>query len=117
MRYCYAGKIPELIAFSNDISKSGREKQKSFLIYALKILSLCLAVNARAQSLTDLEEEEVKFITGFAPYIPNERVVTFNTLFNDAIYHVERNIHIPTLFLDLSLKIVQQFKPNVLPLR
>src|SRR5512137_607150 len=34
MRQCFVPKIPELIGFSSEIVKSGREKQKSFLAYA-----------------------------------------------------------------------------------
>ena len=117
MRDCFAGKVAELVAFSNDIAKAGREKQKSFLIYSMKVMALCLGMNLRGEKPINLDEEQHKFITGFAPYIDHQRLTVFNTLLNDAIYHIERNTHAPTLFLDLSLKIVQQFKPNLLPLR
>jgi len=116
MRNCFAPKIPQLIGFSTEISRTGREKQKSFLNYALKIIGDCAAFNYRQQLPSGISEDEKTFIRNFAPFIPFDKFEEFYRLFNDAIYHIERNAHAPTLFLDLSLKIVRQFKPNFLPL-
>jgi DNA polymerase-3 subunit delta' len=116
MRSCYAGKIPELIGFASEITKAGREKQKSFLIYALKVVGYCATMNYRQLVPSGLEGEELKFIRDFSPFITADKLIEFNTLLNDAIFHVERNAHTSTLFLDLSLKIVRQFKPNFIPL-
>jgi DNA polymerase-3 subunit delta' len=73
-------------------------------------------VNYRQQLPAGMAGEELVFIQGFAPQVTAGKLVEFNKLLNDAIYHVERNAHGPTLFLDLSLKIVRQFKPNFVPL-
>ena len=116
MRNCYAGKIIELINFSAEISKTGREKQKSFLIYALKTIGLCASVNYMNKTPGGLEGEELTFVLKFSPQIPSGKLIEFNTLLNDAIYHIERNAHAATLFLDLSMKIVRQFNPNFIPL-
>jgi len=116
MRSCYSAKIPELIAFASDITKTGREKQKSFLIYALRIIGDCASVNYRRQIPAGLAGEELTFIQGFAPQVTSGKLIEFNKLLNDAIYHIERNAHGPTLFLDLSLKFVRQFKPIFVPL-
>ena len=116
MRSCYAGKVLELISLSADISKTGREKQKSLLIYALKIIGYCAAMNYRKQAPEGLSGEELTFVNQFSPYITFDKLIAFNSLLNDAVFHIERNAHAPTLFLDLSLKIVRQFKPNFVPL-
>ncbi len=116
MRDCFAGKVIDLIAFSTEMGRSGREKQKSFLSYGLNIIGLCSEINVMRRQPTGLDAEEIKFLEGFAPFITAGNILHFNTLFNDALYHVERNGHAPTLFLDLSLKIVRQFKPKLLPL-
>ena len=112
MRDCYTAKIMNLIGFASEITKTGREKQKSFLIYALKIIGFCASMNYRMQVPEGIEGEELKFIHGFSPFIKTDKLVEFNNLLNDAIYHVERNAHGPTLFLNLSLNIVRQFNPN-----
>jgi len=116
MRLCYSGNISELITFTSEISRGGREKQKGFLVYGLKILGLCMSLNYRENSGLPAEGDKLTFIQKFAPYIHSAGISGFYDLFNSAVYHVERNAHIPTLFLDLSLKIVTLFKPNFLPL-
>ncbi len=115
MRACYGAKVTELIQFAAEIARSGREKQKSFLIYALRTIGLCASVNYLAQIPESIEGEELKFITDFSPFIKPGNLSEFSTLLNDAIFHIERNAHTGTLFLDLSLKIVRQFKPNFAP--
>ena len=116
MRNCYAMKVPELISFSADMAKSGRERQKAFLLYGLHILELCPAVVYGQAGRLNCDAEEVKFLEKFAPIIDSAGVAGFHELFNNAIYHVERNAYAPALFLDLSLKILRLFKPNFVPL-
>ncbi len=113
---CYRGKVVELISFSAEMGKSGREKQKCFLSYGLKIFGFCSEINFLHRLPEGLEAEERKFLEKFTTYITNSNILHFNTLFNEAIRHVERNGHAPTLFLDLSLKIVRQFNRELLPL-
>jgi DNA polymerase-3 subunit delta' len=117
MRACYGAKIPEVVKFSADIVKSGREKQKSFLIYALKTIGYCASMNYLRKIPMGIEGEELKFINDFSPFIKPDNLVEFNTLLNEAIFHIERNAHPATLFLDLSLQIVRLFKPNFIPVR
>ena len=116
MRDCFSGKIPELIKFSAEISKTGREKQKSFLNYALRTIGYCASMNYLGKIPGGIEDEEIKFIRGFSPFIKSEILPEFNALLNDAIYHIERNAHPATLFLDLSLKIIRLFKPKFVSL-
>ncbi|MCK9421869.1 MAG: DNA polymerase III subunit delta [Bacteroidales bacterium] len=116
MRACYGAKIVDLISFTSEISRFGREKQKGFLTYGLKVIGFCASVNFRNNLPAGIEGEELKFIRDFSPFIKIENLHEFNDLFNSAIFHVERNAHAPTLFLDLSLKIVRLFKPNFVPL-
>ncbi len=116
MRACYGAKILDLIKFASEIARSGREKQKSFLLYSLRTLGFCASMNYLGQIPEGIEGDELKFIRDFSPFIKPDNLTDFNTLFNDAIYHIERNAHPATLFLDLSLKIVRLFKPNFVSL-
>jgi len=116
MRLCYSANIGKLIPFTSELARLGREKQKGFLTYSLKVIGLCASVNLRKQLPGGIEGDELKFIRDFSPFIRSENLSSFNDLFNAAIFHVERNAHAPTLFLDLSLKIVRLFNPNFVPL-
>lgn len=115
MRDCYAGKIINLVPFAAEISKAGREKQKSFLQYALKTIGHCASMTFLGQTNEPLEGEELTFIRNFSPFIQPGHLIQISSLLNDAIYHIERNAHPATLFLDISLKFVQLFKPEVIP--
>jgi DNA polymerase-3 subunit delta' len=112
MRLCFSGKIFELIGFTSDLAKTGREKQKNFLNYALKTTGICSGLNYARPMPPGLTEEEQTFISKFSPFIPFEKLEKFSTLFNEAIFNIERNAHPATLFLDLSLKIVRVFNPK-----
>lgn len=116
MRLCFSAKVPDLIAFSGEIGKSGRERQKTMLLYSLEMIGACSDYNNRQFIRSQAPAEEVDFLQKFAPFIRTETLPAFNDLINTAIFHVERNGYGPALFLDLSLKIVRLFKPNFVPL-
>lgn len=111
MRACYGAKVTELIKFASEIAKTGREKQKSLLIYSLQTIGFCASMNYLGKIPEGIEGDELKFIRDFSPFIKSENLAGFSTLLNDAIFHIERNAHPGTLFLDLSLQIVRLFKP------
>jgi DNA polymerase-3 subunit delta' len=56
------------------------------------------------------EGEELKFLKKIASYINPSNFARFSDLFNTALYHVERNAHPQTLFLDVSLKTSRLFQ-------
>jgi len=110
MQACYAGKLADLISFSSEVSKTGRERQKSLLHYGLLTARRCSAYKYTG-NMPEITSQEKEFITRFSPFFPAELLGRFNELFSPAIYHVERNAHAPTLFLDLSLNMVRYFQP------
>lgn len=110
MQNCYAVKIADLISFSYEAGKIGREKQKSLLHYGLQCARNCAAYGYTGQ-LPDGSPGEQEFITRFSRFFPSHLLGQFNDLFNPAIFHIERNAHGPTLFLDLSLKMIRYFQP------
>jgi DNA polymerase-3 subunit delta' len=112
MRDCYGGNVMELIRFATEISKTGREKQKTFLVYSLLTIGHCTTMNYLGQVSNDIEGEERTFIIKFSPFFKSDNLLEINELLNEAIFHIERNAHPATLFLDLSLKVTRLFKPN-----
>jgi DNA polymerase-3 subunit delta' len=110
MQACYAGKIADLVSLSSEVARTGREKQKSLLHYGLQTARQCAAYKYTG-ILPAVSGPEQEFITKFSKFFPAERLGEFNDLFSPAVYHVERNAHAPTLFLDLSLKMARYFQP------
>lgn len=110
MRICYSKNVPGIINFSNDISKIGRERQKSLLSYGLKISGYFPASTYGLEALIPLTGEELDFVKKFSPFLPEDRLQQFATLLNQAIYHLERNAQASLLFLNLSLNLVRIVK-------
>lgn len=110
MRLCYVNNIHKLLDFVNEISKIGREKQKNFLNYALRTIRNSIFLNLNQNNLVKLENEEFDFANKFSPFINLSNIQQFTKLFNDALFHVERNANPSILFLDLSLKSINLLK-------
>ena len=113
---CYGGKVIKLTGFASEMGKAGREKQKALLQYGLKTLEFCTAVQFKPETILNQEAKEAEFIQKFSSHITLSNLPFFATLFNTAIYHVERNAYGPALFLDISLRIARHFNVNFIHL-
>lgn len=111
MRLCFKKDVHNILNWIESVSKNGREKNKSFLAYGLRIFRLCLAKNYHANELLNVQGEEKVFIEGFAPFLGQENTVHVIELFNQAIYHVERNANPRILLADLSFQLAKNLKP------
>lgn len=113
MRFCYQNNIKELIGFTSEVSKIGREKQKSLLTYALQIIRNSFLLNLQEDGLVKLEADERNFASKFSPFINQANIHKFTEEINQALFHIERNANPSILFLDLSLQVVRllQLKP------
>ncbi|MGA2823758.1 MAG: hypothetical protein ABSE72_09570 [Bacteroidales bacterium] len=110
MLLCFDDKIIDLVGFSGEIARIGRENQKDFLLYALKVIGFCAIFVFGNEEQVTAEGEELKFLKKISSYINPSNFVRFSELFNNALYHVERNAHPQTLFLDVSLKASRLFQ-------
>lgn len=113
MRLCYRNSVSELIEWVEKFSKAGREKQKSFLLNAIRVFRECMLISTGEEELIKAEGEELKFATDFSPFINSNNTVQIIQEFNEAIFHIERNAHPKILFLDLSLKMTELIKIKV----
>ncbi len=109
MRLCFAKDIIGLVSFSGELAKIGRENQKNLLHYALQIVQSCARLQYNQDWLVLSAGEEMEFIQKITPYINSSNLTSFNDLFNNALYHIERNAYPQTLFMDVSLNILQLF--------
>jgi DNA polymerase-3 subunit delta' len=109
MRMCFAGKLPPLIDWVEEISAKtiGREQQKNFLTYALRIMRESIISNYADDELLRLSAGEKAFLNKFAPYIHTYNILEMNDLFNDAYYHIERNANPKLVFFNLSTRVTK----------
>jgi DNA polymerase III subunit delta' len=110
LRLCYQGKVIEIQNFTEEISKIGRERQKSLLSYALRVTRRCLLLNLHLESLVKLEGEENNFVVKLSPFINPANGDMIAQEFNKAIFHIERNANAKILFMDLSLQLIRLLK-------
>jgi DNA polymerase III subunit delta' len=105
MRYCYLNDTAKILKWVEKTATAGREKQKSFFQFGLKMFRLSLVNNYNAADLIRLDEEQQKFLDGFSPFINHHNTLKIVDAFNEAILHLERNANPRILFADLSFRL------------
>ncbi|MDD5506937.1 MAG: DNA polymerase III subunit delta [Bacteroidales bacterium] len=103
MRLCYQQKAAGLSAFIDGLTEQGRERQKSFLLYALRFIRESMMLPYADQALSRLTPAEKEFAVNFAPFIHKANGILFTEELNRALAHIERNANPSLLFMDLSL--------------
>lgn len=109
MRSAFVADVLGLVNWTEEVASPayGREKQVHFLKYCLQIFRESLMQNYGDTSLERSGENAAQFLQKFAPYIHGANCIETIALFNDAIYHIERNANPKILFLDISLKLTK----------
>lgn len=110
MRFCYQVKVPDIMKWVEDVSAHGREKQKSFLNYAIQMIRESLLLNYADKSMVKLNGDIFDFLTKFAPFIHGANCMSMTEELNRAYSHIERNANPKILFLDLSFKMMKLLK-------
>ena len=105
MRLCYKkGSLEGIKNWVDKISKFGREKQKSFLNYSLRMVRESLLINYGNEKLVKIMKNEEEFLIKFAPFIHLGNASPIQKMLDQAIYEIERNVAGSSLFTDISLQ-------------
>lgn len=107
MRLCYAQDIIQLSDWVDKIAEIGREKQKNFLSYALRMVRENFIHNLKNPDLVFLTDSELDFSNKFSPFINHKNIVSISEELNKAFFHIEMNAYNKIVFMDLSLKLVK----------
>ncbi|WP_299883633.1 DNA polymerase III subunit delta' [uncultured Lacinutrix sp.] len=100
--------IHDLIKWSEDIAKTGRETQKQFLNFCIDFFRQALLMNYNADSLVYMDIKTEKFkLEKFAPFVHNNNILDISNELQDAIYHIERNGNSKIILTDLSIKLTR----------
>jgi len=103
-----ASVVQDLIKWSEEISKTGRETQKRFLKYCSHFFRQALLTNYNARSLVFFESYTNNFdLEKFAPFVHGANIEDINKAIEDAMYHIERNANAKIVFLDLSMQLTR----------
>lgn len=100
--------VQQLVSWSDEIAKSGRETQKRFLKYCLQFFRQAMLLNYNSEAIVFLETETKGFdLKKFAPFVHSGNILEISNELNDAIYHIERNGNAKIVLLDLSIKLTR----------
>jgi len=109
MRFAWKHDINSVINWSEEMASTGREAQKKFLSFSLRLLreNLMLSLDQFKNRLVFLAGEEAIFSDKFHPYINQKNIYLLTDEFNLAHSHVEANGNAKIIFLDLALKVTR----------
>jgi DNA polymerase-3 subunit delta' len=103
MRYCYKNELDKTLLFTTEMARLPREKQKSFLAYALRIARNALLNHYGQPGLTRLNAEEADFLAKFGKFINHVNIAGMTEALEKAQGHIDRNANPNILFMDLSM--------------
>ncbi|MEZ4809831.1 MAG: DNA polymerase III subunit delta' [Allomuricauda sp.] len=102
------GAIQELVLWSDEVAKTGREVQKQFLNYCLTMMRQALLLNYKAHELVYAKIHLEGFdLNKFAPFVHENNILDIVEELEKAIFHVERNGNSKLIFTDLSIKLTR----------
>ena len=100
--------IHELIKWSEEVAKNGREVQKKFLHYCITIMRQALLLNYKTDELVYAKINVEGFdLRKFAPFVHENNILDITKELEKAIFHVERNGNAKIIFTDLSIKLTR----------
>ncbi len=102
------GAIHDLISWSEQVAKTGRETQKQFLQFCIDFFRQALLMNYNATQLVFMEPKTKNFkLENFAPFIHEGNIMDISQELENAIYHIERNGNSKIILTDLSIKLTR----------
>jgi DNA polymerase-3 subunit delta' len=107
MRFCYKKSIRDLMAWTDEIAGKGREGQKLFLSYALRMIRENLMLNMERKEISFMTGFEEEFSVKFSRFIHSRNAPALYEELNLAYLHISANGSAKIVFMDLSLKIMK----------
>jgi DNA polymerase-3 subunit delta' len=109
MRFAWKRDIISLINWSEEIASTGRESQKNFISFSLRLLreNLMLSLDQLKNKLVFLTGDEADFSGKFHPSINQNNIYQLNEELNLVYSHIESNGNAKIIFLDLALKVTR----------
>lgn len=99
--------VNDLISWSDEVAKTGRETQKKFIHYCMEVFRQALVYNYNAKELAFMEFDTGFKLEKFAPFIHGNNILDIQKELETALYQVERNVNSKVIFTDLSLSLTR----------
>ena len=106
MRLAYQRKIKDLRKWSEQMAAMGREKQRRWLTYFLRMSRESFVFNFKEEELNYMTAEEEAFAGNFARFINESNILPFSDLANLAIRDIGQNANAKIVFFDFALQTI-----------
>lgn len=110
MRLSYQRRIKEMKRWSEQLAAMGRERQKRFLEYALKMIRESFIYNLHQPELNYMTVGEEQFVSRFSPFVNEKNVRGIADELGSALNDIGRNVNSKIVFFDFSLKMIMLLK-------
>ena len=113
MRLCWTNEIGGILNWVEEIARKGRESQKQFLDYGLRIIRENFFMNIN-QGISDeinrMTQYESDFSVNFSKFIDKDNVFGITNELNQASLHIGANANGKIVFLDMVNKLAKLIK-------
>ena len=106
MRLAYQRNVRELKHWSENINSYGREKQKRFLTYFLRLIRESFMYNFQQPELSYMTSQEEAFTANFARFVNENNIIQITELANKAIRDISQNANGKIVFFDMALQMI-----------
>ena len=106
MRLAYQRKIKDLRRWSEAMAGFGREKQKRWLTFFLRMARENFMYNFQQEELVYMTQKEEDFAHNFARFVNEGNILAINELANHAIRDIGQNANAKIVFFDLALQMI-----------
>ncbi len=107
MRLTYARSIIEINDWVDQVAGLGRERQKQWVDYSLRLLRESFMLHMDADQLNYMSRKEYEFSEKFSPFIHEGNIGALVESFDAAGNHIEANGNPRIILMDLSIRIIR----------
>ncbi|MDR1341265.1 MAG: DNA polymerase III subunit delta [Prevotellaceae bacterium] len=112
MRLAYQNDILGLLDWADSMASIGREKQKSFLVFAERLTRENFILNRNIADIVYLGFEELEWARKFSVFINENNVFELYSQLNMCILHISQNGNAKIIFADLAMKVKELIRRN-----
>lgn len=106
MRLAYQRKVKDLRKWTDVIAAFGREKQKRFLTYFMRMIRENFMYNFGEKDIVYMTRGEEDFAKNFARFINEANIIPISEMANRAIRDIGQNANAKIVFYDFALKMI-----------
>ena len=106
MRLAYQRKVKDMQKWSEQMAGMGREKQKRWLTYFLRMTRENFMYNFQNEELTYMTQKEEDFARNFARFVNEKNILPISDMTNLAIRDIGQNANAKIVFFDLALQMI-----------